>query len=86
MPALFSKKADKELGGMDAALRKLFILHVEKMLAMPPRRHMRFGMPFYVENVTAQARMAYNIEGETIYILRCFATHKEYERWYKSFK
>ena len=82
----FSEKAEKELDAIDKSLRELFIKHAEKISAMPPRRHMRFGLPFNVEEVTRQARIVYNIEEETCYILHCFATHKEYERWYNSFK
>jgi len=82
----FSEKAEKELDAIDKSLRKLFLKHAEKIVSMPPRRHMRFGLPFNVEEVTRQARMVYNIEKETYYILHCFKNHKEYERWYKSFK
>jgi hypothetical protein len=82
----FSEKAEKELDEMDQSLRGLFIKHAEKIAAVPPGRHMRFGLPFSVEEVTRQARMVYNREEETCYILHCFKHHKEYERWYKSFK
>ncbi len=86
MKILISENAEKELGGMEPSLRELFFRHMEKMLTTPPRRHMRFGMPFSVENVTRQARMVYHIEKETLYIIHCFKSHKEYEKWYKSFK
>ncbi len=86
MKILFAQKAEKELDDADTGLRKLFIEHAEKVASMPPRRHLRFGLPFNVEEVTRQARIVYNIERDTCYILHCFKTHKEYERWYKSFK
>jgi mRNA-degrading endonuclease RelE of RelBE toxin-antitoxin system len=86
MESVFSENAEKELDGMDQKLRKLFFKHVEKIENMPPRRHMKFGMPFNVEDVTKQARMVYQIEENKPYILHCFKNHKEYERWYKSFK
>lgn len=86
MKIIFSENAEKELGTADANLRKLFIKHAEKIAAMPPRRHMRFGLPFNVEEVTRQARIVYQIEEDTCYILHCFKSHKEYEKWYKSFK
>jgi mRNA-degrading endonuclease RelE of RelBE toxin-antitoxin system len=86
MKTEFSEKAEKELGEIDKSLRELFIKHAEKIALMPPTRHMRFDLPFNVEEVTRQARMVYNIEEETCYILHCFKNHKEYERWYKSFK
>ncbi|MBU0591194.1 hypothetical protein KKF81_01940 [Candidatus Micrarchaeota archaeon] len=86
MEILFSENAEKELDDMDEQLRQMFIKHIEKLMIVPPRRHMRFGMPFNVESVTKQARMIYQIEEDTFYILRCFKNHKEYEKWYKSFK
>ena len=82
----FSEKTEKELDAIDKSLRKLFIKHAEKIATMLPKRHMRFGLPFSVEEVTKQARMVYSIEKEICYILHCFKNHKEYERWYKSFK
>ena len=82
----FSEKAEKELEAADQGLRKLFLKHAEKIASMPPKRHMKFGLPFNVEEVTRQARIVYQIEEGICYILHCFKDHKEYERWYKSFK
>ena len=82
---LFSENAERELDEMDKALRAMFIKHVEKLQEMPPRRHLKFGMPYNVEDVTKQARMVYTMKDDTLYILRCFNSHKEYEAWYKSF-
>ena len=86
MKVIVSAKADADLSKMDASIRSFFIMHFEKLQTMPPRRHLRFGMPYNVENVTSQARFAYDVEGDTLWIVRCFATHKEYEKWYKSFR
>ncbi|MEK7540193.1 MAG: hypothetical protein AAB558_03010 [Patescibacteria group bacterium] len=86
MKILFSEKAEKELDDLDQSMRTLFIKHAEKIASMPSRRHLRFGLPFNVEEVTRQARIVYDITEDTCHILHCFKTHKEYERWYKSFK
>jgi mRNA-degrading endonuclease RelE of RelBE toxin-antitoxin system len=88
MKIVFSEKAENELDSADQSLRKLFLKHSEKIASMPPKRHMKFGLPFNVEEVTKQARMVYYIEEDEgiCYVLHCFKTHKEYERWYKSFK
>ena len=90
MKIVFAEKAQKELEGVDKALGALFIQHAEKISTMPQSRHLRFGVPFNVENVTQQARIVFQKEKEndeeTLYILHCFATHKEYERWYKSYR
>ncbi len=86
MQAVFSPNAEADLDAFDASLKKLFLSHTEKLLAMPPRRHLKFGLPHFVEKVTKQARMVYDVEGQTLLVLRCFSTHKEYERWYLRFK
>lgn len=88
MEVVFSPKAEKELEVMDRSIALMFIAHTEKLKKMPPRRHMRFGLPFNVESVTKQARMVYDIDhsGNTLTVMHCFQTHKEYERWYNSFK
>jgi hypothetical protein len=47
---------------------------------------MKYGIPYHVEKVTKQARIIYDIREDMIYIIHCFGNHKEYERWYKSYK
>lgn len=86
MKIVFSEKAKKELDDADQSLRKLFLKHAEKIASMPPKRHLSFGLPFNVEEVTRQAMLVYNLEENVCHILHCFKNHKEYERWYKSFK
>ncbi len=86
MEVVYDEKADKDLEAIEKKLRKYFLKHIEKLQKMPPRRHMKFGVPHHVEDVTNQARLVYNEEGSKLYIIRCFATHKEYERWYLSYQ
>ncbi len=86
MALLFSETAKKQLKAMPPDLKQIFLKHFEKIQSMPPRRHMRHGIPHHVEKVTRQARIIYHHEGETTHIIRCFQNHKEYERWYKSYK
>lgn len=86
MELIFSEKAESDLDEMDNAIRKLFKKHFEKIIQITPKRHLRFGLPFFVEEVTRQARLVYDFQNDTCQIIRCFATHKEYERWYKSYK
>jgi len=86
MQAVFSPNGEADLDAFDASLCALFLQHAEKLLQMPPRRHLKFGLPNYVEKVTKQARMVYDVEGQALLVLRCFSTHKEYEKWYLRFK
>jgi len=78
--------AEKELEKINNPLNKMFGKHIEKIAIKETSRHLQHGLPFFVENVTKQARIVYYIEKEIILIMHCFVTHKEYEKWYKSYK
>jgi len=86
MELIFSDSAKKELENLPQDLKAVFLKHLEKIQFLPPRKHMKHGIPFHVENVTKQARIIYNAKGDQTYILHCFKSHKEYERWYKAYK
>jgi len=86
MKSIFSYQAKEELDDMSQDLQSIFIKHARKLENIPPRRHMRYSLPYYAEEVTKQARMIFDIEGQSIKIYHCFSDHKEYERWYKSYK
>jgi mRNA-degrading endonuclease RelE of RelBE toxin-antitoxin system len=86
MEVLLTEKARKQLVDLPSDLRDFFIKHLEKIGEIPPRKHMRYGIPCHVEKVTKQARLIYQIEEDRIYVLQCFAGHKEYERWYRAYK
>jgi len=83
MAIVFTEDGERDFGALDNSIRVKFIKQFDKLLAMPPRRHLRGGNPYFCENVTEQARLAYRLDGDDICIIRCFATHKEYERWYR---
>jgi mRNA-degrading endonuclease RelE of RelBE toxin-antitoxin system len=86
MELVFSDSARKELESLPEEITAIFLKHLEKMQEMPPRKHMKYGIPCHVEKVTKQARIVFNIEEGYIYILLCFGSHKEYERWYGSYR
>ena len=86
MNYIFTPKAEEDLDKIDNSLRVLFIKHAEKLLNDPIGKHLKHGLEDFVEKVTKEARMPYKIEGDTIYLLRCFTTHKEYQKWYETQK
>ena len=86
MDLVFSDFAKSELENLSQDLKALFLKHLEKMLRTSPRKHMNHGVPGHVEKVTKQARIIFDIKGDMIYVLHCLGGHKEYERWYKSYK
>ncbi|MCD6227230.1 hypothetical protein J7J90_01930 [Candidatus Micrarchaeota archaeon] len=86
MEIIITEKAGNDLLNLDKRLQKYFIKHIDKLPEFQKRKHMKFGMPYFVKQVTRQARLVYNVRKDKIYVLRCFKTHKEYEKWYQSFK
>ena len=88
MRVIFDEEARSDLKRMDGNERVMFIRHVEKLVGIGPRRHLRHGIDAYAENVDKDGRMPYHWDedGETLRILRCFTDHKEYDKWCKSYK
>ncbi|MBI4406379.1 hypothetical protein HY571_00510 [Candidatus Micrarchaeota archaeon] len=86
MEIIFDEDAVHDLDEMDNSIREFFRKHIKKISHMPPRRHLQLGLPWHVEEVTKQARLVYNYKNEEkLAIMRCFTTHKEYEKWYKTY-
>ena len=86
MNLIFYEDAKADLKKIDNSLLEFFRKHIKKISEMPPRRHMKSGLPYHIEEVTKQARIVYDYQDdETILIIHCFALHKEYEKWYRTF-
>ncbi len=86
MEIVFAASAVKEFERLPRDLQILFLSHFEKIQSLPPRRHLKYGIPYHVENVTRQARIIYEIREKILYILHCFEDHKDYEQWYNSYR
>lgn len=86
MAVVFLEKGLRDFDALDNSVRSMFKKHLQKLMAMPPRRHLGHGNPFFCENVTDQARLVYQTEGGDLLVMHCFSTHKEYERWYRGIK
>ena len=86
MKIIFEEQARKDFDSFERKLQEFFRHHLAKLQGMPPRRHMKHGLPWHVEDVTKQARLVFNERDDTLFVIRCFATHKEYERWYQSYR
>jgi phage-related protein len=86
MHLVFSDTAKKELAQLPQDMKAIFLMHLEKIHSPPPSKHRKHGIECHVEKVTKQARIIYDIGEDQTYLLHCFASHKEYEYWYKSYK
>lgn len=86
MKIAFTDQSRKDLDGMDNSSYLLFEKHIRKMMTTPPRKHLRNGLPYFVEEV-GRGRIVCLVEKnpDTLLIVRCFTTHKEYEKWYGNF-
>jgi mRNA-degrading endonuclease HigB of HigAB toxin-antitoxin module len=85
MQIIITNDADEDLGNMDGSMRERFDKHILKIALKRPTR---FYKAHNIEQVGDQGRIIYQIERQVgiVYILRCFATHKEYDRWCSSFR
>jgi len=86
MEIVIAECAVREFERFPRDLQILFLSHFEKIQSLPPRRHLKYGIPFHVEKVTRQARIIYDIRENTLYVLHCFEDHKDYEQWYNSYR
>ncbi len=63
-------------------LQKRFIKKIEKVKQEDiSRKHLKYGLPYFVEKITTSARLIYKIEGKTLIFIDCFKSHKDYEKW-----
>ena len=82
MNLLIKDRAKDDLKKFDKHIQKMFLDHFDKLLGIPPRRHLKHGIPVHTEKITKQARFVYDYQEDTLMVFRCFWTHKEYENWY----
>ena len=71
---------------LDGSQRIIFARHFSKLQNHLPKKRLMGGSEFLVEE-TGQGRIICLEQDENIVkIIHIFAAHKEYEKWYKSFK
>ena len=80
-----SDQAADDLQRMDNNTYLIFEKHIDKIAEMPPWRHLKYGIPVHVEEV-GQGRIIYQILEDTLFVMRGFTDHKDYEKWYRSKK
>jgi hypothetical protein len=80
-------KAQKDFNKLSSELKKTFGKHFEKLaIKFRPKKHLKHGLPYFIEKVTDSARFPFEIEDNLLIIIRCFKNHKEYEDWFNSKK
>ncbi|MBM3228868.1 hypothetical protein FJZ26_00395 [Candidatus Parvarchaeota archaeon] len=75
--------ARKEFSALDGSVKEIFRKHLIKLETHPPQHFLKGGKRYAMEEV-GQGRIACEVIGDTISILHFFATHKEYEKWYRN--
>lgn len=87
MNIVFTEDAKKEYSKIDKSVKEIFKKHIKKISEEKTnRRHLRLGIPLYVENVSSSSRIVYDIDGNVITILHFFLNHKDYENWYHMYE
>ena len=77
----FNEKAKEEFSKLDGSVKPVFANHLKKIEASLPRKFLK-GSCFAVE-IVGQGRIVCEVKGESVIIRHVFATHKEYEKWFK---
>ena len=85
MEIIITDNADDDLGNMESSIRIRFDKHILKIATQRPTR---FFKNHNIEQVGDQGRIIYQVDlkDDVLYILRCFATHKDYEKWCNSIR
>lgn len=83
----YDEKFFKSLEQLPKELQELFYKKIEKIKREElSRKHLQYGCPYFTEKITTSARLTYKINKDLLIFNRCFANHKEYERWLKNEK
>ncbi|HEY3274374.1 MAG TPA: hypothetical protein VGJ92_11455 [Methanocella sp.] len=85
MLVVLSDKAKRDILKMDEKPARIFAKHIDKISKLPPRRHLKHGLPYSVDEVGG-GRLVYTYKEGTLYIIRCFTNHRDYEKWYESYE
>lgn len=76
-----------DLKKLDDKTRDQIFSRIQKIVSEDiSRKHLKYGLPYFVEKITNSSRLIYKIEEDEklIIIDRFFSKHKNYERWYKN--
>ncbi|HRS42529.1 MAG TPA: hypothetical protein P5530_01470 [Candidatus Diapherotrites archaeon] len=84
MQLLVSDKAYKDIEKFSSDLKKQIYNHFLKISQEDiSRKHLHYGLPYFVEKIGYSCRIIYDIQDNKIFIIRIFDDHKNYEKWYK---
>ena len=82
----FVDKWDKYFENLPPDIKVRMLKKLEKIKQGLPARHLKFGFPFFVEEV-GQYRICYEEdEKNRIRIIQYAGNHKDYEKWCQSQK
>ena len=85
MDIIVLKEADDDLSKFTADYRETIHKHISKISQEGlSRKHLHYGLPYFVDKVGYSGRIVYDIQENQIFIVRIFNDHKEYERWLKN--
>jgi len=75
-------EAEAQYARMDNSDRIRFAKHLKKMTGASPRKHLKKSR--YIVEECGQGRIVCELIGNELHIWHMFATHKEYENWFRS--
>ena len=82
----FHEDAKKQLLELDFSIRQRLIKRIARMREEPYGRHLKHGLPYFVEEAD-QYRIVYTCdEKKKEKIIYFVGLHKDYEKWCKAFR
>ncbi|MFH0906463.1 MAG: hypothetical protein V1824_03945 [archaeon] len=83
----FTEEFEKEYNKLDLFLRKkIYNKALELLEPDISRKHLKYGLPYFVLKIDKSSRLIYNLESNKVICIKYFNTHKEYEKWFKTYR
>lgn len=80
---ILTKEFITDLKKLNDKTREIIFVRIQKIISEDiSRKHLKYGLPYFVEKITLSSRLIYKFEDnkELIIIDSFFSNHKDYEK------
>lgn len=79
----FTPEFKKDFNKLDKQFQILLYKKIKKISLLSSNKHLKHGLPYFVEKSVDGSRLVYTITDNKLTIIRFFKIHKEYIKWLK---
>ncbi len=79
----FTPEFKKDFNKLDKQFQILFYKKIKKISLLSSNKHLKHGLPYFVEKYVDGSRLDYTFTDNKLTIIRFFKIHKEYIKWLK---